>query len=176
MPKPTIPRDDPAFLARFWAKVDKSAGPDGCWIWTGCRLPFGHGVVRINPKIKNWLAHRISWVLFFGDIPDGVGYHGTCVLHRCDNPPCVNPDHLFLGTAADNNADRDRKGRRARHFVRNPSSILRGERNPTSKLTDAQVIYARLSMESHAALGREFGVSAGAIAHIRKGRAWKHVR
>lgn len=88
---------------RFWAKVAK-LGVCSCWEWTGWRKETGYGRVRIDGRIL--YAHRVSWILANGPIPDDLR-----VLHRCDNPPCVNPDHLFLGTQGDNNADRDAKGR-----------------------------------------------------------------
>jgi|SRR6266567_1315290 len=94
---------------RFWAKVIKTPG---CWKWAAKRYHrFGYGVLA-TPKSK-WgrtqiEAHRVSWVLHFGQVPEGLS-----VLHRCDNPECTRPDHLFLGTTADNLADMRRKGREA---------------------------------------------------------------
>ena len=79
--------------------------PNGCWEWQGCVGRFGHGQLNIGGRTV--MAHRHAWRLRHGQIPIGL-----CVLHRCDNPPCCNPDHLFLGTRADNVADMDAKGRR----------------------------------------------------------------
>jgi len=87
---------------RFWAKVDKT---DSCWVWTGATLRRGYGQIRIPVK-KAKQAHRLSWEIHNGPIPDGM-----LVCHKCDNPPCVNPAHLFLGTQSDNNKDCVRKGR-----------------------------------------------------------------
>ena len=89
---------------RFWPKVTKG---EGCWEWTGCRLPFGYGLIG-DPRRRNGVAraHVIAYELTNGSVPRGL-----CVLHRCDNPPCVNPAHLFLGTRADNNRDMVRKKR-----------------------------------------------------------------
>ena len=92
---------------RFWHKVDKipGKGPKGdCWEWTGSLNNDGYGKIVVKEKIK--LAHRISWEISFGEIPKEI-----CVLHKCDNPSCVNHNHLLLGTQADNIVDRDKKGR-----------------------------------------------------------------
>ena len=86
---------------RFWSRVEKA--PD-CWIWLGTRGHFGHGELVNNGKIER--AHRLSWELHNGPIPDGLH-----VLHKCDNPPCVNPDHLYLGDNTANMRDRDARGR-----------------------------------------------------------------
>lgn len=92
---------------RLARRLDKSGGPDACWPWMGSRNTGGsgknHGSIQAGRMVK---AHRIAWILAGGPVPDGM-----CVLHRCDNPPCCNPAHLFLGTVADNNRDRDAKGR-----------------------------------------------------------------
>lgn len=90
-------------MDRFWAKVNKN--PDGCWLWTGSKAGhMGHGQVWYHGRKE--YAHRLSYLLFVGEIPQGL-----FVLHHCDTPNCVRPDHLFLGTAKDNSNDRDAKGR-----------------------------------------------------------------
>ena len=88
---------------RFWSRVIKA---DGCWQWTGPTFPFGHGSISAHGKTTR--AHRVSWELHNGPIP--VGMH---VLHKCDNPPCVNPEHLYLGTNVENTRDRDARRRQA---------------------------------------------------------------
>src|SRR5688572_21396248 len=89
---------------RFEAKVLKTAG---CWRWLATKNNKGYGMIGINAAIGKRLAHRVSYELYVGPIPDGL-----CVLHHCDNPECTRPDHLFLGTKKDNMADMDAKGRR----------------------------------------------------------------
>lgn len=141
----------------FWSRVAKT---DGCWEWTAGRIPSGYGSSYYQKQRQP--AHRVAWQLTNGPIPLGM-----FVCHRCDNPPCVRPDHLFLGTPADNSADRDRKGRA------NPPM---GER--LSNLTVLDVLSIR---EMHGLgatvieLGRGFGLSPAAIRHIVRYRTWRHV-
>jgi hypothetical protein len=88
---------------RFWSKVQRS---DGCWLWTGASTWQGYGLIHHHGRRGMVSVHRLSWTIANGGIPAGLQ-----VLHRCDNPPCVNPDHLWLGTNADNIADKLAKGR-----------------------------------------------------------------
>ena len=98
-------------IQRFWAKVDQSS-PEGCWPWMGgLRGSPGRLYGKITVRRRALSAHRFSFELHYGEIPEGEGAHGVCVCHRCDNPLCVNPAHLFLGTHLQNMQDKVRKGR-----------------------------------------------------------------
>ena len=146
---------------RFWAKVVRG---DGCWGWSGQVDGGGYGRMR-GPAIdghrgNNVVASRISWMLHTGDIPPGL-----CVLHRCDNPPCVRPDHLFLGTLGDNNKDATSKGRNAR-----------GHKNGQSKLSDNDVIdiKSRISRgDVQRRIAEDYGVTFQLISEIARGNLWK---
>lgn len=107
---------------RYWAKVDKR-GPDECWPWVAYRHGAGYGRINRGPaKAGQVFAHRVSWEIHYGSIPDGL-----YVLHRCDNPPCQNPAHLFVGTTADNMRDKVAKGRQPFRWTR--ESIIEGMRS-----------------------------------------------
>lgn len=134
--------------------------PDsGCWEWTAAYGSNGYGQFRVG---KMGSAHRASYEIHKGDIPAGV-----CVLHKCDNPKCVNPDHLFLGTKADNAADMNAKNRQARQ---------KGSKHGRSKLTDLQVEEIRelhsLGNYTQRYLGRLFGVSYQQVSRIVNNKRW----
>ncbi len=141
-------------IARFWKYVDTSAGLFGCWKWIGCIGQDGYGKIRIGNR--HMRAHRVVWELTQGEILDGL-----CVCHRCDNPPCVNPAHLFLGTNIDNVRDREKKDRN-NHVV--------GESHPQHKLTDVQVDEIRTRYANGGitmqALADQFGVGLAQIWRI----------
>lgn len=147
---------DAKVIARFWRKLDKSGD---CWPWIGEKSPEGYG--QMTTPYGNIRAHRLSWTIANGKIPDGL-----LVCHTCDNPPCVNPAHLWLGTNLDNRADMVAKGRQ-----------VRGEQNGFSKLTDAKVreIRALLPFENNAKIAARFQISDSQIRRIRHGWIWKHV-
>lgn len=152
-------------VALFWSHVQKS---DGCWEWQGRRTSRGYGRTtgRLLGGPRTARAHRVAWELTNGPIPGGLG-----VLHRCDNPPCCNPDHLFLGTAADNAADMVAKGR-AHH----PKG--KGEQSPAARLTTAQVMFMRTLRSRGASilqLEALFGVSNQQVSKITSGKSWGHL-
>jgi hypothetical protein len=148
--------------ARFWSKVDLTLVDVefACLEWKGT-LEGGYGRLIWNRSLQ--LAHRISFMLAFGHYPAELK-----VLHHCDNPSCVNPNHLFLGTLLDNARDRKDKGR---------NGLLKGERNGRAKLTRAQVDEIRqrynIGDVSYSMLAAEYGVSSGLISHIIAKRQWR---
>lgn len=155
--------------AKFWARVQKSDASDGCWLWSGSRLPKGYG--RFYPAFRVGLyAHRVAWEIANGrGVPDGLH-----VMHSCDTPRCVNPAHLSVGTRSDNMQDCVAKKRNG--AISKPWSVARGERNPNAKLTQAQVdeIRRRLaSGESRHELAAEFGVTKCNVRFIAVGISWR---
>jgi len=154
---------------RLWAKVNKN-GPvmpgmnTPCWVWTRSSNEWGYGLITTE-KSKRTRVHRISYELHFGPIPAG-----RLVLHRCDNPPCVRPGHLFLGDHAGNAADRNAKGRQAR---------LAGESNGASKLTAELVAAIRAEAgqggTTQIALAAKFGISKGQVSKIVNRLKWSTI-
>ena len=129
----------------------------GCWLWTGYLDKAGYGVA--SKRSRPIRCHRLSWELHRGEIPKGLN-----VLHKCDVRSCCNPDHLFLGTTADNIADKVAKGRQAR-----------GEKTNTAKLTADQVTAIRSATGTQRKLATQYGVTQGLISHIITRRAWGHI-
>lgn len=145
---------------KFHTRINKSGD---CWEWTAGVTPDGYGKMRIEGVDR--LAHRIAWEEFVGPIPDELW-----VLHRCDNPPCCNPDHLWLGTHLDNMQDMARKGR---------SGIYRGEQLWSAKLTEECVRSIRRMHASGVSKGTlcgHFGVGRSAISLIVRNKRWVHVK
>lgn len=155
---------------RFWLWAIKADG-DACWEWIGW-TDGDEGYGRFMVDGKRIRAHQFSWVLHFGPIPDGLD-----VLHKCDNPPCTRPDHLFVGTHLDNMRDKMAKGR-GNHQSYPPEYYARGERASCVKLNNENVLeIRRLRSEgvSMNALGRAFGVNPKTIDAIVKRRTWVHI-
>jgi len=161
----------------FWSKIDRSGGPDACWPWTSNVTPAGYGRPRWGGP--HLLAHRIAWGLVNGVIPDGV-----CALHSCDNPPCCNPAHLFLGSRRDNVADMIAKGRARKatgaatgaHTC--PESVARGSAHRGSKLKESDIIAIRAAVaagEYKTSVARRYSVSDALIGMIVRREAWNHV-
>jgi len=167
------------FEQRFWSKVDKSGE---CWLWIASRDKDGYGKFRTSKNISWDRAHRIAWSVAYGPIPPGIH-----VLHRCDIPPCVNPSHLFLGTAKDNTEDMLSKGRESHlgaprgirngHYTK-PSSYKKGSGSPNAKLTEGLVLTARLRYtqgDTMETLAREMGVAKNTMRLAVRGITWGHV-
>lgn len=162
----------------FWSHVEKG---DSCWIWNGTVNQDGYGHFRpgsFSRGVKQWRAHRFAWHITFGSIPEGM-----LVCHRCDTPRCVNPDHLFIGSVADNREDCCSKNRQAQLLSHgrytHPERTARGERVSTAILTEDGVreIRRRYAVGgiSQAALGREFGVDQRTVSLIVLRKGWGHV-
>jgi hypothetical protein len=153
-PIPTMGNDD---IARFHSYVDRSAGPDACWPWLAGRSSKGYGVFNVSKR--QCRANRVAYFLATGR--DLGELHA---LHECDRPDCCNAGHIFLGTNADNMADRNRKGRQAK------GESIRG------KLTITDVIEIRASGKASEELSTQFGVTSSCINKIRSGKSWRHVQ
>lgn len=141
-----------SFSDYFWMKVD-SRGKDECWLWTGAHTSAGYGIQNVERHLK--LATHVSWFLHHGVWPAPL-----FALHECDNPPCVNPNHLFLGTFKDNGEDMTAKGRQASKLCVEDVRKIRRLRTKGSTVT---------------ALGKQFGVHHGHISDICNRRVWRHV-
>ena len=172
-----------SFEERFFRSFDAGAD-DECWVWLGQR---SHGYGRLQRNRRYEGAHRVSYRIYFGDIPAGMS-----VCHHCDNPPCVNPAHLFLGTQADNALDMLKKGRWAGGgpphqsgtmdiqggAPTHPERVSHGEGRPNAKFRDEDVLAIRARCaagESRKAIAREFGVGASTIDKMIWRESWKHL-
>lgn len=133
----------------------------GCRVWMGATRDHGYGMIGFGRKAIK--AHRAAYMLAHGEIPAGEGYHGTVVRHTCDVPSCVNPDHLEIGSQADNMVDVANRGNR------------KGERHHLRKLSDEAVREIRKSGESQTHLAKRFGVHPSTISFAKSGRCWSHI-
>lgn len=150
---------------RFWKKVDVN-GPyvldTACWLWTGGKNKAGYGSIGLGGKgAGNRNVHRVSWELHFGAIPKGF-----FVCHKCDNPSCVNPEHLFLGTPKDNMVDMITKGRKR--------SAL-GSDSSNSKLTEDQVLQIFNDERIYKEIAKEFNITHEQVGSIKRKKDWKHL-
>lgn len=145
---------------------------ESCWIWTA-RINKGYGQYQENGRPI--AAHRYSWTHFYGEIPDGI-----FVCHKCNNPKCVNPKHLFLGTHKENMLDMIRKGRGKNNFSLIPK---RGEEHPRAKLTDEDIVTIRRIYKprtqgnySQNGIAKMYGVDKTTIRDIISGKRWGHIK
>lgn len=156
--------DDQAIPARVKVRFHESYIPEpnsGCWLWVGSLMNMGYGTMSIDGKNK--LAHRISYQIARGSIPDGA-----YICHRCDNTFCVNPEHLFAGTQTDNMRDCAKKGR-------NVTPTHQGEDHSQSKLTNSDVLAIRSDKRRASAIAATFNVSRVNVWLIKTRRAWGHL-
>jgi len=147
-------------IENFWAKVDKTSDPTGCWLWTGAKQggrKGRYGAFQMGWKTQK-RAHRVSYEIANGPIPDKI-----MVCHSCDTPLCVNPAHLFLGTAKDNVDDMDTKNRRM---------PCKGERNGAAKLTEEVVRKIYLDPRTNREIAAEYSINANLVSQIRLRRIW----
>lgn len=190
-PNPNLPIPTTQEIQRFWKYVDKTPGqgPQGeCWEWQGGRFKRGLNYGQFEYRGKPVTAHRLSYVICFNE-PPGL----LLVCHRCDNPPCVNPAHLFLGTNATNSSDMVAKGRQAAG-LRNgkhthPEATKRGkehhqygkawnpgEQHHLAKLTDTIVLEIRATKGVSArSIAQRLGVSPSTIESVLNRKTWKHI-
>jgi len=155
---------------RFWSRVERT-GWDRCWKWHGHKNPKGYGKFSAHLQLGDDCAHRISYMLQYGNIP--IGAH---ILHHCDNPECTNPTHLYAGTPFDNMRDKVLRGRVSR---------LLGTEHPNAKLSDEKVAEIRrrysggsgrpYKPNNQVSLAKEFGVSVTVINKVLHGKSWTHV-
>jgi len=150
-------------MHNFWNKVQKT---DACWEWIGSKNNGGYGKFWLNKKCID--SHRVSWMLTYGDIPEN-----KYVLHHCDNPSCVRPDHLFLGSQTDNMQDMLSKGRGTWH-----GNSMPGESNPRARLTKEDVLKIRQLFSDgmrQTDIAKQYNMSVMAIHSIVRYKTWKHI-
>lgn len=143
---------------RFWSKV-AIIPEQTCWEWVGTIHHSGYGTIYVDDKSLR--AHRLSWKIHNGPIPEGL-----LVCHTCDNRKCVRPEHLFLGTNADNNKDMFKKGR---------ENKAKGTACRSTKLTEQQVKLIRYDPRPQSVIGKQYGISQNAVKLIKQRKNWKHI-
>ena len=153
---------------RFDTKYEVNPS-SGCWEWTAFRNAYGYGLLKEHPHKNSKIlkAHRISYTLHKGVIPEGM-----FVCHSCDNPSCVNPAHLWLGTPQDNMDDKMRKGR---SITPGPRSPKRGDTSATAKLTTEQAIAVKQDPRKQREIAVDYGISQALVSLIKLGKQWSHL-
>lgn len=147
-------------LADRLQKHSRINAETGCMEWTGYKNDAGYGRMCINRKMV--YAHRVAWTIVNGAVSEDL-----CVLHKCDNPSCINPKHLFPGTQIDNIADMDSKGRRV---------IVKGSRHGRAKLTEDQIPLIKRDTRNQREIAKDYGVDPSVIGGIKSGASWKLVQ
>ena len=146
----------------FFKQISIENHINNCWIWIGNCNKQGYG--KLTSKKKTWMSHRFSWMIYNGQIPPGL-----CILHKCDNPPCCNPDHLFIGTHKDNSKDM---------VIKKRNRDDRGSKHPMHKLNEQQVLKIRESIENgeqQSKLAIQYNVGPMTISNIKHRKSWKHI-
>lgn len=160
-----MPKNSLRIITIDWLMQHKEISPKGCWIFTGCKTTAGYGIVSVGGRNgKLMYTHRLMWASIYGEIGEGLE-----ILHKCDNPPCMNPDHLFKGTQTDNNLDKVNKGR-----ARGNKNT--GEDSGYHKLTWAKVAMIRelrLQGLTKTAIAKKFDIHRTTVAHIENGKTWR---
>jgi hypothetical protein len=164
-----LPRDFERFAANI--QTDSSTG---CWNWQGAKTSIGYGALTIGDPRHLMGTHKIALAIFGAGVPEGL-----FACHKCDNPACCNPNHLFVGNQQDNMADKVAKGRQAKGDTINwhlyPETVKRGESHHNAKLNKAAVIDIKTSALTGAELAIKYNISRSAICAVRKGRMWSHI-
>lgn len=162
-------------IKRFLSRISPTDS-QGCKNWIPSK-PNAYGVMRIG--LKNIHTHRLAWIIENGEIPDGL-----CVLHKCDNPRCVEISHLFLGTKGDNNRDRASKGRshtpggELHISKKHPGCMAHGELAGSAKLSETDILEIKKLLNSGVmgfVIAKQFGVAKSHISHIKNNKVWKHL-
>jgi len=149
-------KDKQRFLSNYIPEPNS-----GCWLWSSYCGSTGYG--RFSSNNKMFWSHRVSWEIHKGKIPKGL-----CVLHKCDIPSCINPDHLFLGTQAENVKDCVKKGR-------HKFGLMRGENQVNSKLTEKDILEIRKSSLTQTEIAKIYKIKQATVSGIKLRKSWKHI-